>query len=112
MGSRRPHSAPFRILARSTLATILACGSEPAPTGPGPGHADLAVALSVSPTSMDFTSPSATPLTLTTDANGRAVFTDLTLTGQPGHFPLYFTAVGYTEVASAPVTVAAPPAGP
>jgi hypothetical protein len=47
-----------------------------------------------------------------TDGNGRAVFTDLALTGESGQYPLYFTALGFTEAASEPVALAAPLAGP
>ena len=41
----------------------------------------------------------------TTDANGRATFTDLGITGAIGMHRLIFAASGFTSVTSAPVTV-------
>jgi 5-hydroxyisourate hydrolase-like protein (transthyretin family) len=50
-----------------------------------------------------------TPLaTVSTDANGRATFSGLTITGVPGAYFLDFTAPAYTENA-VPVTVSAAP---
>jgi hypothetical protein len=46
-------------------------------------------------------------LTRATDDQGRAVFTGLSLSGPAGSYALRFTASGYTEVISEPVTLAA-----
>ncbi len=45
------------------LAGALACGEQPAPTGPD--FAKMAVPLTATPSSLDFASPAATPQTLT-----------------------------------------------
>jgi hypothetical protein len=42
---------------------------------------------------------------VTTDADGRASFADLAAVGLPGTYTLRFTAPGYTEVVSDPITV-------
>lgn len=42
---------------------------------------------------------------VTTDAEGRAAFGDLAVVGLPGSYSLRFTAPGYTEVVSDPITV-------
>jgi hypothetical protein len=47
--------------------------------------------------------------TRTTDSQGRATFTDLVITGDPGSRTLTFTATGYTPVTSSSITVAAAP---
>jgi hypothetical protein len=46
-------------------------------------------------------------LTVATNAQGRAAFTGLTLSGPAGSYALRFTASGYTEVISDPVALAA-----
>jgi adhesin/invasin len=48
--------------------------------------------------------------TVVTDAQGRAVFDDLTVNGDAGQRTLVFTAGSYGNVTSGPVDVAAPPA--
>jgi hypothetical protein len=49
--------------------------------------------------------------TVSTDAQGRATFTDLAITGDPGSRTLTFTATGFTGVTSGAIDVqAAPPA--
>lgn len=50
--------------------------------------------------------------TVTTDALGRASFTDLGISGDPGTRTLAFSATGFDGVTSAGVDVAAPPPGP
>ena len=47
--------------------------------------------------------------TATTDAAGRAEFTDLAITGDPGPRTLVFRASGFTDVNSAEIDVQAPP---
>ena len=50
--------------------------------------------------------------TVTTDGSGRADFTDLAITGEPGQRTLVFTADGFANASSDPIDVqAAPPAG-
>jgi Bacterial Ig-like domain (group 1) len=50
--------------------------------------------------------------TVTTDAAGRATFTDLAVTGDPGTRTLTFTAPDYTSVTSGSIDVQAPPPAP
>ena len=50
-------------------------------------------------------------LTYSTDANGRARFTDLGITGPAGSYTLQFSAPSLTAVLSNPVTIVPPPAG-
>jgi hypothetical protein len=50
--------------------------------------------------------------TATTDTQGRASFTDLGITGDPGSRTLAFTASGFEGATSAAVAVSAPPPGP
>jgi hypothetical protein len=50
--------------------------------------------------------------TVSTDAGGRATFTDLSISGDPGPRTLDFTAPGYTGVTSATIDVQAPPSPP
>jgi hypothetical protein len=47
--------------------------------------------------------------TRTTDASGRAEFTDLAITGDPGDRTLVFTASGFSSVNSGTISVQAPP---
>lgn len=47
--------------------------------------------------------------TVTTDPSGRATFTDLAVTGDPGTRTLLFRAPGYADATSAPIDVQAPP---
>jgi hypothetical protein len=47
-----------------------------------------------------------------TDGNGRASFTDLVISGDPGTRTLLFTASGFTSVTSSSITVAAAPPSP
>jgi hypothetical protein len=47
--------------------------------------------------------------TRTTDASGRAEFTDLAITGNPGDRTLVFTASGFSSVNSGTISVQAPP---
>ena len=49
-------------------------------------------------------------LTYSTDANGTARFTDLSITGPVGSYTLQFSAAGLTAVLSDPVTIVEPPA--
>jgi hypothetical protein len=55
------------------LAGALACGEEPAPTGPD--FAKMAVPLTATPASLDFASPAATPQTLTATVQYTGVIT-------------------------------------
>jgi hypothetical protein len=76
-------------------------------TGDGADLATAGVAVSVAIQgggSLGGTTPVAT------DGNGRATFTDLVITGDPGTRTLLFTASGFTSVTSSTITlVAAPP---
>lgn len=47
--------------------------------------------------------------TVTTDPSGRATFTDLAVTGDPGTRTLLFRAPGYADATSAPIDLQAPP---
>ena len=47
--------------------------------------------------------------TVTTDGDGRAIFTDLVIGGDPGTRTLLFTASGFTSVTSSSITVVAAP---
>ena len=47
--------------------------------------------------------------TVTTDGDGRAIFTDLVIDGEPGTRTLLFTASGFTSVTSSSITVVAGP---
>jgi dipeptidyl aminopeptidase/acylaminoacyl peptidase len=51
-------------LLAGALTTTLACGPEPAPTGPDLAKGGAAAALTVSPASLEFSSPSAAPALL------------------------------------------------
>lgn len=76
-------------------------------TGDGANLATAGVAVSVAVQgggSLGGTTPVAT------DGDGRATFTDLVITGDPGTRTLVFTASGFTSVTSSSITlVAAPP---
>jgi len=76
-------------------------------TGDGANLATAGVAVSVviqGGGSLGGTTPVAT------DGEGRASFTDLVITGDPGTYTLMFTASGFTSVTSSSITlVAAPP---
>jgi hypothetical protein len=76
-------------------------------TGDGANLATAGVAVSVAIQgggSLGGTTPVAT------DGEGRASFTDLVITGDPGMYTLLFTASGFTSVTSSSITlVAAPP---
>jgi adhesin/invasin len=76
-------------------------------TGDGANLATAGVAVSVAIQgggSLGGTTPVAT------DGEGRASFTDLVITGDPGTYTLLFTASGFTSVTSSSITlVAAPP---
>jgi Bacterial Ig-like domain (group 1) len=75
-------------------------------TGDGADLATAGVAVSVAIQgggSLSGTSPVAT------DDQGRASFTDLVISGEPGTFTLLFTASGFTSVTSSSITVVAAP---
>jgi hypothetical protein len=75
-------------------------------TGDGANLTTAGVAVSVAIQgggSLSGTTPVAT------DGQGRASFTDLVITGDPGTRTLLFTATGFTSVTSASITVAAAP---
>ena len=75
-------------------------------TGDGANLATAGVAVSVAIQgggSLSGTSPVAT------DGEGRATFTDLVISGDPGTRTLLFTATGFTSVTSSSITVVAAP---
>ncbi len=79
-------------------------------TGAGANLPTPNVAVSVAIATGGGTLSGAT--TVNTDAQGRATFTDLAITGDPGSRTLVFTATGFTSVTSGAIDVQAPPPAP